>query len=126
LNNFLEKRSNIRKEIGFMPARNPPRIFVTPEENEPIEHERGNMGGGSMEVDGIEWPLEKCQRRLNSALQKGQTERTKKWMGRIDATGIGQVITEMNKGNMTKLVGMANCDIGISKRRYKLRNLLVS
>jgi hypothetical protein len=25
----------------------------------------------------------------------------------------------MDKENMTKLVEMANCDIGISKRRYK-------
>jgi hypothetical protein len=86
--------------------------------NGPIEHERGNTeGGASMEVDGIEWPFKKCQRRLNSALRRGQMERAKKWMERIEATEIDQVITEMNKGNMTKLVGMANSDIGINKRR---------
>jgi hypothetical protein len=84
-------------------------------ENGPIEH--GDMAGGSLEVDGIEYPLEKCQCRLNSALQKGQMERAKKWMGRIDATKIAKVITEMDKINMTKLVGMANCDIRINKRR---------
>jgi hypothetical protein len=92
-------------------------------ENEQIVHGRGNMteASTSMEVDGIEYPLEKCQRRLNSALQKGQMERAKKWMERIDdGTKIGQIITEMNVENMTKLVGMANRDIGISKKRYKL------
>jgi predicted Zn-dependent protease len=72
-----------------------------------------------MEVDGIEYPLDKCQRRLDSSLQKGQMERAKKWMERIDAAEIVQVIAEMDKENMTKLVEMANCDIGISKRRYK-------
>jgi hypothetical protein len=89
-------------------------------EDGPNEHERGNMGGAAIEVDGIEFPLEKCQRTLNSALQKGHMERAKKWMGRIDdETKIGQIVAEMNVENMTKLVGMANSDIGISKRRYK-------
>jgi hypothetical protein len=72
----------------------------------------------------IEYPLEKCQRRLNAALQKGQVKRAKKWMGRIDATEIGQIIAEMNVENMTKLVEMANSDIGISKRRYEIRFFL--
>jgi hypothetical protein len=107
-----EEEANQEESIEEQEEENP--------ENEPIEHERGNMGGGSMEVDGIEFPLEKCQCRLNSALQNGQMERAKKWMGRIPATEIGQVITEMDKENMTKLVGMANSDIGISKKRYKL------
>jgi hypothetical protein len=88
-----------------------------PPENEPIEHVRGNQVKGSKKVDGIEYPLEKCQRRLNSALQKGQMERAKKWMRQIDAIEIGKILANMDKENMTKLVGMANSDIDISKKR---------
>jgi hypothetical protein len=84
-----------------------------------IQHELGEEEGGSMKVDGIEYPLEKCQRRLDSCLRKEQLERAKKWMRRVERTEIGQIIVEMNVGNVTKLMEMANDDIGISERRWK-------
>jgi hypothetical protein len=64
-----------------------------------------------MEIDGKEYPLNKCQRHLESNLRKFEIERTKKWMSRIDQTEIGQVITEMDVENVAHLMIMADIDI---------------
>jgi hypothetical protein len=69
-----------------------------------------------METEGGEYPLEKCQRRLESNLRKDNMERTKKWMNRIDQAEIGRVIAEMEVGNVAKLMSMANTDIGNSEQ----------
>jgi hypothetical protein len=126
--NFIGRRKMIRREKELTLDANSPAIDeeeeeeIEEEEGENLEngvigHEHEKAGGGSMEADGIDYPLEKCQRRLNSALRREQMERAKKWIGRIDGTEIGQVITEMDVENMTKFVGMANKDIANCKTR---------
>jgi hypothetical protein len=125
IQNLIERRNMLGRRKELTPNANPPTIdaeedgIEEEEEDNPEnglighEHEKNTGGEESMEA----YTLEKCQRRLNSALRRGQMERAKKWIGRIDGTEIGQVITEMEVENMTKLVGMANKDIAICKTR---------
>jgi hypothetical protein len=70
-----------------------------------------------MDTEGEEYPLEKCQRRLQSNLRKDNKERTKKWMGRIDRAEIGQVIAELDVRNVANLMSMADIDIFNSEAR---------
>jgi hypothetical protein len=70
-----------------------------------------------METEGQEYPLEKCQRRLQKNLRKDNKERTKKWMGRIDRAEIGQVIAELEVENVANLMRIADIDISDCEAR---------
>ena len=86
------------------------------EEDEPIQPEQQDEEE-QMEVEGEEYPLGKCQRRLQANLHKDDMVKTKKWMGRIDKTAIGQVITDMDVQNVANLMSMADIDICICEAR---------
>jgi hypothetical protein len=88
-------------EDGEVPMEKEPEGITQPEEDE------------QMETEDRQYPLEKCQRRLQKNLSKDNMERTKKWMGRIDRAQIGQVITEIDIENVANLMRIA--DIGICK-----------
>jgi hypothetical protein len=89
-------------------------------EDEPIDGEQQHSEditqaepeqNSQMETEGREYPLEKCQRRLQSNLRKVNMERTKKWIGRIERAEISQVISEMDVQNVVNLMSMADIDI---------------
>jgi hypothetical protein len=94
-------------EEGEVPMEEEPEDIAQPEQDEQMETE-GNE---------FEYPLEKCQRRLQSNLRKDNKERTKKWVGRIDQSDIGRVIAELEVENVANLMRIADIDISDCEAR---------
>jgi hypothetical protein len=92
------------------------------EEDEPIgpeqhDDEEEQQEEEQMETDEREYPLERCERHLESNLREFEMERTKKWMSRIDQPEIVRIIAKMDVENVANLMTMANIDICNSEAR---------
>jgi hypothetical protein len=101
----MEDEDEDEDEEGEVPMEDEQEDIAQPEQDE------------QMETEGREYPLEKCQRRLQSNLRKVNKERTKKWMGRIDRADIVQVIAELDVENVANLLNIADIDISDCEAR---------